>query len=462
MTMWKPELVDEASREGSIYHAIARAIGDDVTSGRLRPGDRLPTHRRLARELGVTVGTVSRGYAEAERRGLTRGEVGRGTFVRGESAADPWPDSSAEAAMIDLGLSLPTRLAEEGTLLAATLREIADDPPMAGALLAYRPATASRRQREVAAAWLAGLGLPVAADCLLVSAGSQHALNVVMSGVFRPGQVLLTAELTYPSLKSQARAHGVRLRGLELDDEGVLPAAVERACHLEPRPAGLYLVPTIHNPTGATLSPERRTVLARLADEHDLWIVEDDIHAFLPADPPRPIAAEAPDRTIYLASLSKCLAPGLRTGFVAAPEALHSRLLAAIHSSLWMAAPLMVEVTTRWIADGTAGRLIVAKRRECEDRQRLARRILSGHRLRSHPSSHFLWLELPEPWCSDEATVQARERGVIVSGAGAFAVGRSNVPQAIRLSLGAPPRDELERGLSILAELLAGGAAPAY
>lgn len=460
MTIWRPEFESKES-EGPLYLAIAEAIGDDVAAGRLRPGVRLPTHRQLARELGVTVGTVSRGYAEAERRGLTRGEVGRGTFVRGGRSAEVFPEP-ATAAAIDLGLSLPPRLPEEGALLAATLRELADEPRATGGLLAYRPASADRRQLAVGAEWLGRLGLPADPDRLLVTAGSQHGLNAVMAGAFRPGQVLLTGGLTYPPIKSQARAYGLRLRTVELDDEGVCPEAVDRACRLEPRPSGLYLVPTVHNPTGGTLSPERRTALARLAEEHELWIVEDDIHALLPADPPRPIAADLPTRTIYLSSVSKCLSPGLRTGFLAAPAALHSRLLDAVHASLWMAAPLMVEITTRWIADGTADRLIAAKRRESEVRQRLARRLLDGHRLRSHPSSHFLWLELPEPWCSDEAAVQARERGVIVTGAGAFAVGRRNVPQAIRLSLGSPPRDDLERGLTILAEMLAGSATPTY
>ena len=78
MTMWNPE-IDAA---GARYLAIAEALSGDVKSGRLRPGDRLPTHRDLAYRLGVTVGTVTRAYAEAARRGLVGGEVGRGTYVR--------------------------------------------------------------------------------------------------------------------------------------------------------------------------------------------------------------------------------------------------------------------------------------------------------------------------------------------------------------------------------------------
>lgn len=456
---WTPEIEEGIPR----YLAIADAIARDLAVGRLRAGDRLPTHRELARALGVTVGTVSRGYAESERRGLTHGEVGRGTFLRSATAADAWPaPEPAEPTAVDLCLSLPVRLPEEAELLAETLREIAADPRAAGRLLAYRPETAAPHQLGVAAEWLGRLGLSTSADRLLVTAGSQHALNVVMASVFQPGQVLLTEELTYPPVKSQARAFGIRLRGIAMDEEGILPEAVDEACRTDPRPAGLYLVPTLQNPTSATLSPERRDALAELAQEHGLWIVEDDVHAFLPGTPHLPIAARAPERTLYLSSVSKCLEPGLRTGFVAAPEALHARLVAGIHTSVWMAAPLMVEVTTRWIAGGIAERLITAKRRETEARQRLARRLLRGLRLRADPAGYQLWLELPEAWTSDEAVGKARERGVIVNGAGAFAIGRRDLPHAIRLSLGGPTPAQLESALSTLAELLSAGAAPAY
>ncbi|MCG8455168.1 MAG: PLP-dependent aminotransferase family protein [Holophagales bacterium] len=459
MTIWTPTLEEGPPR----YRAIADAIAEDLASGRLTHGDRLPTHRQLARALGVTVGTVSRGYAEAERRGLTSGEVGRGTFVRGAVAADPWPESApADGGTVDLSLSLPASLPEEGELLAETLQRIASDPETAGALLKYQPETGSPRQRAVAARWLSRLGLRVRAEDLWITAGSQHALNVVLSAVFRSGEVLLTEELTYPSIKAQARAYGLRLRGVQLDAEGIHPDALERACRQEPRPTGLYVVPTIQNPTGVTQSAERRKRLAEIAEAHGLWIVEDDVHAFLPRSPLPPIATFAPNRCLYLASVAKCLAPGLRTGYLIAPASLRRRLLAAIHTSLWMPPPLMVELTTRWLEDGTAERLITAKRSETEARQRRARELLAGHPAQAHPSGYQLWLELPEPLYSEGVVSQARERGVIVVGAGAFAVDRHRVPQAIRLSLGAPSRPELDRGLTILAEILAGGGTLAY
>ena len=457
VTMWQPTLDDRSPR----YQGIADAIARDLADGILRAGDRLPTHRQLARSLGVTIGTVSRGYAEAERRGLTTGEVGRGTFVRGAVSRDPWPDASGEPESIDLSLSLPVIVPEEGRLLAETLRQIADDSRISR-LLEYHPETADLRQRAVAADWLGRLGLECRADQLLVTAGSQHGLNVTLGSVFRPGQVVLTGELTYPSIKSQARALGIRLRGVELDDEGVCPEAVERLCRQEPRPSGLYLVPTLQNPTSATQSEPRRRELARIARAHDLWIVEDDVHGFLLPEVPPPLAVFAPDRTVYLSSLAKCLVPGLRIGFIVAPAELRARLLTGIHTSMWMPPPLMVELATRWLADGTADRLIAAKRKQTQKRQELASRLLEGYRMRRHPLGYQIWLELPEPWTTDEFVAAARERGVIVIGAGAFAVGRHGVPRGVRLSIGLPSMGDLEQGLLRIREILSGTATPAY
>ena len=106
MTMWNPEI----SAAGARYLAIAEALSGDVRSGRLQPGDRLPTHRDLAYRLGVTVGTVTRAYAEAARRGLVDGEVGRGTYVRDPkpgsfAALDDLRDGGTDEAPIDLGVN---------------------------------------------------------------------------------------------------------------------------------------------------------------------------------------------------------------------------------------------------------------------------------------------------------------------------------------------------------------------
>ncbi len=457
MTIWQPSLKTDKPR----YQALADALARDLAAGLLKPGDRLPTHRELADFLGVTIGTISRGYAEAERRGLTVGEIGRGTFIRQTPSNDPWPQSSDKPTTIDFSLALPVEVPEQITAFAETLRALADDAGL-GAFLQYRPASADLRQRERAAAWLNRLGLQTRADDVLVTAGSQHALNVVLAGLLRAGEVVLTEALTYPSMKSQARQYGIKLRGVAMDEHGLMPEALAQACAQEPRPRALYTIPTLQNPTTVTMPAERRRAIAELVVKHDLWLIEDDVFSFLSDGAPPPLATLIPERTLYLSSVAKCLVTGLRTGFLVAPAPLRMRLLAAIHNTLWMAAPLMVEVATRWLADGTADRIIAAKRAEIAARHRIACEILAPWTFQSDPHGYQLWLHLPEPWTADEFTARARARGVIVVGGGAFAVSRRNVPHAVRLSIGLPDRARMREGLMTVADILASTCAATY
>jgi DNA-binding transcriptional MocR family regulator len=239
-----------------------------------------------------------------------------------------------------------------------------------------------------------------------------------------------------------------------MDAHGLDPAALEAACRRD-APRALYVIPTIHNPTTAVLSESRRREIVRIARAHDVMVVEDDIHRLLAEDAPPPLAALAPDAVCYLLGTSKTLAPGLRVGFVHAPEALVARIAAGIRATTWMAAPLMAEIVARWLRDGTAQRILKRRREEARARQKLAAQALDGFRLDAHPSAHHAWLHLPEPWRAETFAAQASERGVSVTPAQAFQVGRAATPHCVRLGLGAPrTRDELARGLEILRGVL--------
>lgn len=133
--------------------------------------------------------------------------------------------------------------------------------------------------------------------------------------------------------------------------------AVRAECARTPSPRARYVVPTLQNLPGVTLSPNRRDTIAEIARRHDLLIIKDDIHVFLTEDPPLPIAARAPERTLYLQGLSKIPKVGLRMGFLAAPTSLLEKLRAGVRSSIWNPAPLMAEITCRWIQEGTGDRV---------------------------------------------------------------------------------------------------------
>lgn len=462
MTIWSPRIHETS---GPRYLAIADAIERDIGSGTLAEGTRLPTHRDLAQRLGVTVGTVTRGYAEAERRGLTVGEVGRGTFVRTRTQPEDFgwreADRSDEADLIDMSLACPWIPPDgsDGRELAAALGELTRGGPL-DHLLAYHPATATPRQRAGAASFIGTLGHEVSPEQVIVTNGAQHAMGVILASFMAPGDVLATAELTYPGLRAIARMSGIRMRGIEMDDEGIVPEALDAACDTAPITT-LYCVPTIQNPTGATMSEGRRRAIADVAERRDLMVLEDEICVLARGNVPRPIASHAPDRTFFVATLSKSVSFGLRVGFVAAPERAVERIRSGVRSSLWQTAPLMTEIATRWINDGTAERIARGKLAELEARHRIVREIFQNDLVvQTSPHALHLWVHLPEPLRSDECVAQARQRGVLIAGAEAFAVGR-DVPPAVRVAIAqAVRREDLRRGLEIVRAVAVGCTDP--
>ncbi|MBD3219775.1 aminotransferase class I/II-fold pyridoxal phosphate-dependent enzyme [bacterium] len=456
MTIWRPDI---DGQEGPRYLAIADALARAIDRGDLAPGDRLPTHRDLAGELGLTVGTVSRAYAEAERRGLLHGEVGRGTFVADPGQArDGEPEGAAARSVIDLGLNLP--LYTEDPDLSAALAELARRRDL-GAMLNYQPFTGETRYREAGARWIARHRLDVPTDRVIVTAGAQHAIAVALGALCRPGDIVLGEELTYPGLKTAASLLGLEVMPVAMDRDGLDPDDLERAAR-ETGARVLYTMPTLHNPTTVTMPAERRRQIVDVAERCDLMLVEDDVHGLLATDAPPPLASLAPERTLYVTSTSKTLAGGLRVAFVAAPAPYIDRLTFAVAASLWALPALSLEVAAMWIADGTAVEVTGRKCDEATERQHLARSILSEARYREADRSYFVWLELPAPWTTESFVRAARELGVVVSPADAFAAGRREPPPAVRVSLSSPrSRDELAAGLRTLAGLLERGPAPA-
>jgi DNA-binding transcriptional MocR family regulator len=467
--MWTPDL---RPRRGPRYLALADALAEDAGAGRLPAGTRLPTHRELAERLGVTVGTVTRGYAEATRRGLVSGEVGRGTFVRASAAAGlaPVAPSAAQPGLVDLSANLPPDSLGErtGAALARTLAALARRKDL-GLFLTYPAEGGAAAHRAAGAGWIGRCGLDVPAARVLVSSGGQHGMTAVFAAVLSPGDLVLTEALTYPGMKALASLLALRLQGLPMDEQGLLPDALAAACRTG-SPRALYCMPTLQNPTAIVMPEARRREIAAVAREHGLLVVEDDVHGHLPERVPRPLAAHLPELGVYLNGTSKSLAPGLRVGFIAAPKGLVPRLSAAIRGTTWMAAPLMAEIATRWIQDGTADAILARKRKETAARQAVTARLLAPARFDSNPAAFHVWLRMPEAWRGDAFAAAARAQGVVVTPAAAFAVAPGSararrgpaVPEAVRICLGgARDRAELERGLEVLQGLLRGVPEPA-
>lgn len=455
MTMWSPKLAEQG---GPKCRALVDALAEDIRTGQLEAGARLPTHRELAERLGIAIGTVSRAYALAQRQGLITGEIGRGTFVSfGMAPASVISTEGEEPSLIDLSKNRIVRDFTQDRMLAETLAALATRSDLAPLLDDYQPAAGAMRHRAAGAAWISRMGLETRPEQTLVCSGAQHAMFVALAVLTKPGDTIFTEQLTYPGIKALASLLHLTLHGLPLDEQGLRVDSFEAACRAPGAPKVLYCVPTLHNPTASVMPEARRREVAAVAERHHVTIIEDDVYGVLPPDAPPPIASYAPERSFYIASTSKSLAPGLRIGYLAAPAEAVERAAAVIRTTTWEATPLMAEIVTTWIEDGTVDRILEWKREEIEARRAIARSILGDYfdGSSSQMSGH-IWLQLPEPWRSEDFVAQARTRGVIVTPSEAFVAGRlTSAPHAVRLCLGSPhSRQQLEKGLAILASIL--------
>ncbi len=458
MGSWSPTI---AGDPGPKYLAIVRALAEDIRAGRLTPGMRLPPQRALAKCLDVDLTTVTRAFNEARRAGLIEAAAGRGSFVRGLAPLASAPvlkpapaRRPAPSGSIDFSMNMPPQpvaacLVER---LETGLGRLAGSPGFLDRLH-YQDSAGNLADRAAATHWLGQRLGPLPVSRVLVAGGAQALLAATLAALLEPGDALCVPSLTYPGLRMAAERRGARLVPVDADADGIVPDAFRDVCEAA-RPRALYLVPTLDNPTTATLPLARREAIAAIARRHSVAIIEDDAYGALLPDAPPPIAALAGEITWHIATLSKCASPGLRIAYAAVPGTSEAvRLAAELRALSLMAPPLTAALASRWIVEGEMDAIVAAIRQENGLRQAVAGEVLRGLDFWAHPCGHHLWLRLPEPWRRGEFGAHAWQLGLSVILSDAFAVGPA--PEAIRVSLGAARDAEtLRYGLSLLATLL--------
>jgi DNA-binding transcriptional MocR family regulator len=441
---WLPRL---AANGGPRFLQIADALQRAVDAGLLKPGDRLPPQRQLAAWLDVDLTTVTRAYDEARRRHLLEGRGARGTYV-----AAP---AFELAPVLDLSMNTPPPPAgvDFDDMLKQGLRQVLARADSA-LLMSYHLGGGSAAERDAGARWMAPMFGRLDPAHLVICPGAQAALAALILMLTAPDDVILAEPTGYPGLRAAAAQFGRRIVTVAADRHGMLPDRFEQACR-EHAPRLVYLNPTLQNPTAVTMPEQRRKELAALAMRAGVRIVEDDPYWLLAEAPPPPVATFAPDHACYIASLSKCLTPGLRIAFVLMRDAQErARFLVALRSFALMVPPLTAALATQWILDGSAGRLMEGVRREARIRHRMARDVLAGRYDGAGDGLH-VWLELPAYWDASRLARVADQEGLSVAPAEVFANGGESV-NALRISLGCiRDRERLRAGLQHLSRLLA-------
>lgn len=427
------------------YKAVVDRYAQAIRSGQLPAGTRLPTHRTLAAGERLSLATATRVYRELEEMGLVSGETGRGTFVRDLSLPPGHGvDQQVVAAdVVDLNFNYPS-LPEQGDALREALRQLA----MAGDIdshLRYQPHAGRLAEREIIARHLTCQHFTPDAENVLIVNGAQHGLAVTVMGLLRPGDVVAVDALTYSGFKVLAALYHLELAAIPCRLEGPDLQALHTLCQ-QRRVRAVYTMPTLHNPLGWVLNTGQRQALADLARQHDLLIIEDAAYARLVSRPPPPVISYAPERTVYVTGFSKNIATGLRVGVVISPPRYRPEIERAIRATTWNTPTLISSLICAWIEDGTVARFEMQKRQDARQRQQVAREVLCGLPVVSHPDSYFVWLPLGEESRADRLANALMERRISVSTAEPFCVS-ATIPQALRIALGSVPFDSLRPAL---------------
>ncbi|WP_161596480.1 PLP-dependent aminotransferase family protein [Paracoccus aeridis] len=434
------------------YLKHADRLADEIVSERLGPGHRLPPLRQFAFAEGIAFSTATRVYTELARRGLVSGEVGRGTFVR---AAPHRPALSEpdRPEIIDLEFNSTVVARADADVLSNALKRLASDPAFAAASAAAGPGRTWFRS-DLLAAHLSRPDWTIPPEHLLCAGGGRQAIAAAFAALGRPGAGVGLEAITYPMAKVAARRLGLSTVPLAVDDEGVLPDAVERAFN----DAGIgmiYMQPTLHNPLGTTMTEARRRQIADVLVCKGIVAVEDGVYGFLAPDAPPPVAAFAPDNVILIDSFSKRGFSGASAGFlVAASINLRRRLSVSLRSGAWLPAPINLALLSAILEAGSLPEIEQRKRQGAKARQAVLRSELAGWDVRADARSCHAWLHLPPRWRSDLFCSAAMQAGVAVTPGANFAVQPGFAPDAVRLAFSAVGSDCLRVALGRLRTIL--------
>jgi DNA-binding transcriptional MocR family regulator len=438
-----------------LYAQLANGLLRGIENGGLLAGDRLPAHRDLASALSVNITTVTRAIAHLKKIGLVESRPGRGTVVgsgtrQPETAFQSAPMSSGSG--IDLSVNRPPTNAYLGAL-ERVLRMLPKDPRFSS-VQDYQPSEGPVWARAATTTWLRSIGVIAQPAQLVLVEGAQHGLASVLRAITNSGDVVLADRVCYQGINALCRTLGLHLHGVSGDDQGMRPTDLEVACKtLQPRV--LFLNPTLNNPTVITVSEERRRQLIEVATRHNLLIIEDDVYRpFLDNGPP-PLFNMAPDRVFYVTGLSKCAAPGLRFGVVAAPSAYAEDVAAALRVDCWSISPLTALIATCMIESGELQTLVQTHAAELRERNLILQNMLAGQKFSAAAVCTHAWLQLPEPWRGSDFTRVCHDNGVELLPGAAFTLRHEPPPHTVRINLAAArSRTELQKALKTIVDLL--------
>ncbi|MBI2822625.1 MAG: PLP-dependent aminotransferase family protein [Acidobacteria bacterium] len=469
-----------------VYRQIAGAIADRVDRGLLRPGDRIPSTREMAAQLGVNRTTVCLAYEELKKRGVIESRVGSGSRIaggsrhgglsKGSGSVLDW-HSFLSTGMLNLARRIPARAAESSRVLADFSRLVPDPSlfPVAPleeifnkvirergpALLQYGPALGLPQLRSLIAERMRRWDVRATAEEILIVNGAQQGMDLVLKAFIDPGDIVVVESPTYSNILPLLGFYRARVVGIPMTAEG-LDLNSFRAAAAQRTPKLVYTIPNLQNPTGICTSAEHRRQLLAIAEEFNVPVLEDGYEEDLRTDGRsiHPIkAADRSGRVIYLGTFSKGLFPGLRIGWIVAHPSLIETLGMAKFSTDYHTSLLLQAALTEFIAQGHYDQHLQRLQKILAGRLRVAVESMKRYFPRSAAwtlpqGGYSLWVTLPPAVSARRLAVEAQRDGVLIASGDHF-YQSSEDSGSFRLSVSTVSEGQIQRGIQILGKAIA-------
>ena len=475
--------VDKQASE-FLYRQVIDLITENMDLGTLRPGDRLPSLRRMSRQIGVSIPTVRQAYVELERQRKVESRPQSGFYVRNRASnamVRPAPgfqksakpvavagrglmervyDGLYQQGVVPMGIANPCMAKPAAKALHRTMKRV-----MARAeerSLGYAPTLGERGlRRQIAFRYLDAIGSSVDPESICITNGAQEALLLALSAVAQPGDVIAVESPTYHGLLELIDS--LDMLAIEVEtcpEEGVMIDALRKTLDAHPVTACIFST-TLSNPLGVRMPEEVRQQLVALVDERDVVLIEDDVYGDLLFDGERPKPAAFYSRSgkvLTCGSFSKTAAPGYRIGWLLAGKYLNE--ISRLKRSFSCSSGLLQQMTlSEFLAGGDYDRYLKTLRPvlQCNAERMsaaVARYFPPQTRTSKPVGGCVLWLELPQGIDSEKLFDEAIAAGISIAPGLIFSP-CDRYRNFIRLSFGHPWTDEIEESVKWLGDKVA-------
>lgn len=442
---WRP---DKRALSRPLYLSLAGLLEQDVSSGELPPGTKLPPQRELADFLDINFTTVTRAYSICENKGLIFAITGKGTFISPNAAKTV--TISKEAGSADIDLAFGSTFEQTNLMVVDTIRDVAAKNHVEE-LLSYDHPTGHPHHKTSALKWLRPLNIESETSQLAIVSGAQSALAIALSSLFEPGSRIATDFFTYANFIQLAQMYHIQLIPVHADAHGMSPGELAEKCS-NINIHGVFLMPSGCNPTTHMISEARKQELASVISRHRLLLIEDEITASFIADTPhyeQPMLNLLPEQTVYINSTSKTICSGLRVAYMIFGSTLAGKITEGIYNLNTKPSSLDTEMVSELIHNGKAQTIFNQKKALLKQANRIYDSYFPAGQAQGNPLSYFRWLPISSRAPGREVEEDIKRKQVHVLHSDRFiSGGQSSEHKYLRLSLSATHSfEELTEGL---------------